>query len=89
MKRGVGRIPQRFTQPLDRVVDADIEVYKSIGRPDPSAQLFPRHDLTWMLQQNLKDLEGLILQLDLDTLLTQFSRAEIRFEHAKANCTVC
>ena len=42
-----------------------------------------------MLQQDLQDLEGLVLQLDLYALFTQFSRAEIRLEQAETNCTLC
>jgi hypothetical protein len=62
-----------------------IEVDKSVGGPDSLLQLFPRDHRAWIFQQNLKNLQGLLLKLDLDALLAQFPGANIHFVDAEAN----
>jgi len=62
-----------------------IEIDKSVGGPDFLLQLFPRDHLARIFQQNLKNLQGLLLKLDLDALLAQFPGAQVHFENTEAN----
>src|SRR5262249_47178695 len=48
--------------------------------------LLASYNFTGFFQKNLKKLEGLFLELDLDALFAQFSSAEIKFEDTEANC---
>jgi len=51
----------------------------------PISWFLPGYHFTGTFQENLQDLERLVLQLDLDAPLAQFSDAQIHFEHAEAN----
>ncbi len=42
-----------------------------------------KSDLARMFQQDSEDLKRLVLQLDLQTVLAQFARAQVNFEDAK------
>jgi len=52
--------------------------------PEFVPQLIPRNDVPGMLQKTGKYTEGLVLQLNPDSVLAQFSGSEINFKHAKA-----
>jgi hypothetical protein len=51
-----------------------IEINECIRRPKPLLQLFACNELTWTLQQDSKDLEGLPLQDEPVAVATQFAR---------------
>ena len=84
--RSLCLVAQSFAQPFDGVIHSAVEIHESVGRPDPLPQLFASNHLAGPFQKNLKKLERLVLQLDLHSLLAQFSRAKINFEHTEANC---
>jgi hypothetical protein len=62
-----------------------IEINESVGGPNPLLQFVPSDDLAGMLKQDLKNLEGLLLELDPDPVLTQFSGASVQFEDTEAH----
>ena len=81
----VGGIPQGFAQALDRIVQPLIEINERVSRPDPPSYFLPGYHFAGTFQKDLQDLERLILELDLDAPLAQFSRTQINFEHAETN----
>lgn len=60
--RTVSRVAEGFAQPVDRGVQAIIEIDEGVGVPDSRAQLVPAHNLAGSRQQQGKHAEGLILQ---------------------------
>jgi hypothetical protein len=60
-----------------------VEIYKSIVGPEPLAELLAGHDFSRMFQKHDQHLERLIAQLQLDTGIVEFSRAEIGSIRAK------
>ena len=73
-------IPQSLAQSFDGTVDAVLEINEGILRPELLSDLFAGHQLARTLQQHGQDLEGLTVQLDLQSVLAQFSCTEIDFE---------
>jgi hypothetical protein len=84
--RRFGGIAQGFPQPLDGVVEAVVEIHEGIGGPDAPLQLLARDRLTGMFQKDLQNLEGLLLQLDLHTVLAEFARTQIKLEVSEPEC---
>jgi len=62
-----------------------IEVHKGVGGPEPRAQLFPRNHQPRMLKEHRQNQEGLLLQLDSNSFLPQFSGAEVHLKQAEAH----
>lgn len=81
----LGIVPQRFPQFLYGVVQAMVEIYKCVRRPDSLLKFFASHYFAGVLQQNLEDLEGLNLQFDPDAMFMQFTRTKVSFKVAEAN----
>src|SRR5215469_14084965 len=70
-KAGIlGIVAQGLAKLLDCTVQAEIEINKSVLRPQALLQFFAGDDLPRSLQQHGKDLQRLILELDLETRLT-------------------
>src|SRR5215831_12858890 len=53
---------------------------ESVRRPDAASKFVPRNNLPGILEQNLQDLDRLLLQLDLDTVLAQLRALQIELE---------
>src|SRR4029077_9934544 len=83
--RGICLVPQGFAQAFDRVIYSAVEVHEGVGGPDPLPQLFTRDRLAGSFEKKLKQLEGLVLQLDLHALLAQLSHAGVKFENPKVH----
>lgn len=77
-RRGV--VPQGLTQSFDGTVDAVFEIDEGILRPELLPDLFAGHQFAWTFQQHGQDLEGLTVQLNLQSLLAQFSSAKVNFK---------
>jgi hypothetical protein len=60
-----------------------IKVHEGISWPEPEPQLFARDYLTGLLEQHGEDLEGLPMQLDPQSVLSQFAGPKVYFEGAK------
>jgi hypothetical protein len=73
ISRRFSRVPQSFTQPLDGIVDAVVEVNKRVGGPYPPLKFLTRGNFTELLQQDLQNLKWLFLQPDLGPVAAQFS----------------
>jgi hypothetical protein len=72
--RLVGRITQRLAQPVDRRVDAVLELDNRVVRPEEFLKFAPAHQPAWTLQQQTEDLKRLLLQTDAEAALAQFPR---------------
>ena len=82
MVRGIS---QHFAQPHYRVVQAMIKIHESVAGPQAFAQVIPGDDFSRGCQQYRQNLEGLLRQFQPETVLAQFSRLNIDFEHAEAH----
>src|SRR5471030_1190493 len=78
-----GWIPQSLAQPLDRGVDAMVELDHGIVGPQLLLQLFPSDQFTLALQQHRQNPDGLFGDFQFEPALTQFSGARIEFKHAE------
>jgi hypothetical protein len=63
----LGGIAERLAEPVDRFVQAAVEVNKGVSRPQPPLQFLARDHLGRPLEQKEQDLERLIPQSDFDT----------------------
>ena len=61
-----------------------IEVDEGVGWPEAVAELFAGDDLAGFLEEQGKDLEGLVLELDSDAVLAEFAGAEVELEAREA-----
>jgi hypothetical protein len=82
--RIVGVVTECRAQPLDRRVQAVLEVDECPGRPQPLAKLFARHHVAWPFEHHRKYFERLILKPDADSALPQLARAQVDFEGRKS-----
>ena len=78
--RIVGVVAERRAQPLDRGVQAVLEIDERPGRPQALPQLFTRHDFARTIEHHRENFERLILKPDADSALPQLARAQIDFE---------
>ena len=62
------RIAEGVPQAADRRIEAVIKIDESIGRPEPASQLLAGNDFSGLFEKLGEDLEGLLLQPDLQTL---------------------
>ena len=83
--RVVRVVSQRLTQFLDAGVEPVVGIYGSIDRPEFLLQLLPRDRFSRAFQKNGQDLKGLLLQLDADPALAQFSLFEIELENPEVH----
>jgi hypothetical protein len=80
-----GRIPQRGPDLFDGRVEAQLRIHQGVFRPKLALQLLACQQLARSGYQQSQNLKGLLLQIDLDPALTQFSGSEIDFVHAELN----
>ena len=82
---GIARIiRQGLPQFFHRAVQADVKNDEGVFGPEAFLQLLARDDFTGAFQQHRQNLEGLILQFDLDAGLAQLHRGQIHFVKAEA-----
>jgi hypothetical protein len=82
--RIVGGIAQRIAQPLNRCVDAVVELDDGVVGPQHLAQLFAGHQLARPVQQHDQDSERLLVEANLDPVLAQLGGLNVEFERAEA-----
>ena len=78
--RALRGVAQRVAQPLDRAVEARIEVHEGVGGPQGLAHLVPAHDLARTPEQQEQDLEGLVGKTHGQAVLAQLGRARLELE---------
>jgi hypothetical protein len=78
--RFLGRFPQGIAQPSHGVVDTRVEFDHGLVGPKLVADLPANYDLARMFEQQQQNPEGLLTQKKTDTLLAQFSGANVEFE---------
>jgi hypothetical protein len=83
--RSVCRFAQRIAQPLDRGIQAMIEVNEGVRRPEFIAQFLSSNELSRPFQERRQYLKGLFLQFYLLSPLAQFPGVEIDLEGAEAD----
>jgi hypothetical protein len=81
----LARVAKRQPDLLDGGVQAVLEVHVQVIRPQPPAQLFPRHQLAGALQEQGQDLERLLLQPEAGPVAPDDLRLKARLERPEAN----
>jgi hypothetical protein len=81
--RSFRRIFQRFAEPVHGFVQAEIEIHKSVGRPEPLDQLLSTDHLSGSLKLCLQNLEGLFLKNNVVSIDTKFAGVQVEFKLAK------
>ena len=82
--RVVGRIAEYLADLVDGFVQAVVELDEGVGRPQLLTQFFTGDNLARPLEQDDKQAERLVLEIDLEPFLAQFRRGEVHFEDAEA-----
>ena len=77
------RFAQRIAQPLDRGIQAMVEVDEGVRRPKLAAQFLSGNQFSRSFQQRRQYLQRLILELYLLSPLAQFPGVEIDLERAE------
>jgi hypothetical protein len=62
-----------------------LKIHKDVGGPKCLTKLVARDHTPGTRQQKLEGSEGQVLEADADAVPSQFARAEVGFEHTKAN----
>jgi hypothetical protein len=70
---------------IDCLVQTAIEIDKCVGRPELFLEFAARYYFARVCQQEQENLERLVPEFDLQTLLAQFARTQIDFEYPKAD----
>ncbi len=83
--RRLSRVAERLPQPLDGGIDAVIELYHRVVRPELLANLFPQHHIAGLFQQQRQDLYGLLRQPSIQSCFPKFACPEIQLKGSKAN----
>jgi hypothetical protein len=65
-------------------VQAVIEVYKGVGRPQPIAQFFPIDHLAGVFKQDGQKLQGASLDRQAHPAFSQFATADVQLKFAKS-----
>ena len=80
-----GRIRQRLAQLADGGIDAVIEVYEGVRRPERLAKLFARHYLPVPVEKEGQDLKRAILELHLEPAPAQFAPGQVNLENSECD----
>src|ERR1019366_8038705 len=83
--RFLGRISQRFAQPIHCLVEALIEIDKGGGRPQPLYEIVATHQLAGTLEQGRQDLERFSLQFMLLPMADEFAGPQIELKLGEKN----
>src|SRR6266849_1628029 len=84
-----GTLVLLFSDSGDGVVQAVVEIHKSIRRPELPSEFLARDQVAGTLQKNSQHLDGLTLQAQLDATFSQLSRLEIQFERVETQDARC
>ena len=76
-------IVQRHPKLFDCSIDALIEFDNGVVRPEPSADLFARHQIAGSFQQQFENEERLFLKKDGAAVVVEFAGFQIKFEWAE------
>jgi len=79
------RVAQRIAQPLNGGIQAMIEVYEGVRRPELAAELLPGDEMSPIFKQCGQYLEGLFLELYLLSSLPQFPGLEVDLERTETD----
>ena len=82
--RVVGIVAERRAKPLDRRIQAVLEVDERPCRPETLPQLLARHDLARPLDHHRENFKRLILKPDADSPFPQLARAQVDLEGAES-----
>jgi hypothetical protein len=80
VSRFPGRIAQHHTQSSHATVDPVLEIHGGIVGPEPSLDIFARHQVAWPLQEHNQDSQGLTLQPDFDSVLAKLVCVKVQFK---------
>src|ERR1700693_6146302 len=83
--RVVGRVAKDFAQAHDCVIQAVIEVDKSVALPKPAAEFVAGDHLPRFFQKDGQHLEGLFRKLESHAVLAKFGSLEIDLKDAEAH----
>ena len=78
--RCVGRVAQGRPKSLNRGVQAVLEVYIRVGRPEPFLEFLACDDFPGMLDEHRQHIDRLAIQLDSQPVLAQLACFEVEFE---------
>jgi hypothetical protein len=78
-------VAERLAKARNRIVQAMVEIDKSVRGPNLRPKFLESHDITGALQQCRKYLEWLALQAQSDPTFAQLRRTNIQFKDVKAN----
>jgi hypothetical protein len=81
--RILGRIVERFAQPINGLIQTLIEVDEGFFVPELLLQLISRYNLAGSLQQYCEDAKRLFRKLDLQPLFPQFALMQIDFKYSE------
>ena len=82
--RVVGIVAKRRAKPLDRRIQAVLEVDERSRRPEKLAELLAHHNLARPIDHHRENLKRLILKPDADSPFPQLARAHVDLEGAKS-----
>jgi hypothetical protein len=87
--RILGRIAQRVAQLLDGAVQPGIEIDERIGRPESPSHLVARDGFAGAFDQQQQNLQGLLGELDPQTLLAELTRDTVELEDTEPRNVSC
>ncbi len=80
---GIARAAQGFTDAVDRVVQPVLELDVDLGGPDPFLQLFPRHDVTGVLEEKGESAERAPRKPQQSAFFSKLLRSGVELERAE------
>jgi len=78
-------VPQSLAQPVDRSVQAVVEIHERVGGPQQPAKILARNYFIGTFQKDGENLEGTILKLDLGPFTAHLSGGKIGLKQTEAN----
>jgi hypothetical protein len=81
-------ITEGLPEPLNRIIQAHVEIYERVRGPKPLAKFLAGNHFAGPLDQKGQNLEGLVLQLNLQTMLAKLARVQICLERSEAYSTL-
>ena len=78
--RAFSGVAQQLAEAIDGLLERQLVINEGISRPDALAEILPRDDFLWMLQQCLQYLEGLACELLPHAGLANLPGLQIHFE---------
>jgi hypothetical protein len=83
-KAGIfGGVAESVPKPFDCSVEAVVEVYESVRRPEASMQFLASDELAGALQEEGQNVKGLVLESHLGAVPAEFAGAQVSFEDSE------